>query len=159
MTRAIKNYYIDDIDMKILQELTKNSKISARELSKIIELSPPAISARIAKLEKNKVIERYTIEINPEKLDYGVLVEFGFDVSHERIEEIAEKINNYSEIQNLYLVTGDHDLTGRGVFKNVEDLQRFMNEKIFPLGVNRSDTSIVLKRYRPTMLKYRFTLF
>jgi len=159
MARVIKNYNIDDTDMKILQELTKNSKISARELSKIIELSPPAISARIAKLEKNKVIERYTIEINPEKLGYGVLVEFGFDVPHERIEEIAEKIKDYSEIQNLYLVTGSHDLTGRGVFKNVEDLQEFMSEKIFPLGVTKSDTSIVLKRYRPTMLKYKFTLF
>jgi len=150
---------IDDIDMKILEELTKNSKISTRELSKIIGLSPPAVSARIAKLEKSKVINRYTIEINPENLGYEVLIEFGYNTTHEKIEEIIEKLRNCKEILSICLVTGDHTITGRGAFRNLKEFQEFMEKKIFPLGLDKSDTSIVLKRYQSSKVKYRFSLF
>jgi len=154
-----KSSKIDEIDKKILEELTKDCRKSTRELSKIIGVSPPTISARISKLEEYKIIERYTIEVNPENVGYDVLVEFGFDAPHDRIEEIVEAIRNYEEVHNLYLVTGDHDLTCRGIFEDLKELERFMSEKIFPLGISRSDTSIVLKRYKINGLRYRLSLF
>ncbi|KYK35049.1 MAG: Lrp/AsnC family transcriptional regulator [Theionarchaea archaeon] len=158
--KASRSQEIDEIDKKILEELTKDSRKSSRELSEIIGVSPPTISARVKKLMKQGTIERYTIEINPENMGYEALVEFGFNAaSHDKIEEIAETIKDYEEIHNLYLVTGDHDLTCRGVFRNIKELERFLSEKIFPLGISRSDTSIVLRRYKPKRSRYRFTLF
>jgi len=154
-----KSSKIDEMDKKILRELTKDSRKSTRELSKIIGVSPPTISARISKLEEYKIIERYTIEVNPENVGYDVLVEFGFNAPQDKIEEIAEAIRNYEEVHNLYLVTGDHDLTCRGIFKDLKELEKFMSEKIFPLGISRSDTSIVLRRYDLNGLRYKLALF
>ncbi|MBU6997723.1 MAG: Lrp/AsnC family transcriptional regulator [Theionarchaea archaeon] len=157
---ASRHQEIDEVDRKILEELTKDSRKSSRELSELIGVSPPTISARVKRLVEQGTIARYTIEVNPENIGYEALVEFGINASsHDKIEKIAEAIIEYEEIHNLYLVTGDHDLTCRGVFRNLKELERFMREKIFPLGISRSDTSIVLKRYKPSNFRYRFTLF
>ena len=48
---------IDNTDIKILKELQLDSRLSIRELSKRVNLSPPSVSERIKKLEDNGVIE------------------------------------------------------------------------------------------------------
>ena len=59
---------LDNTDMRILDELSKNSRITMKELGEKVHLTGPAISARVAKLEDNGVIEGYTIKVNQVKL-------------------------------------------------------------------------------------------
>ncbi len=58
---------LDEIDVLILQELQKDSRLSIRELSKRINLSPPSVTERVRRLEDDGVIEGYTIKINKKK--------------------------------------------------------------------------------------------
>jgi len=58
----------DEIDVMILSKLEKNGRLSIRELSKRINLSPPSVTERVKRLEDNGVIEGYTISINKKKL-------------------------------------------------------------------------------------------
>ncbi len=63
---------LDEIDVLILQELQKDSRLSIRELSKRINLSPPSVTERVRRLEDDGVIERYTIKINKKKLGLSI---------------------------------------------------------------------------------------
>ena len=63
---------IDNTDMHILKELTKNSRITMKELGEKVHLTGPATSARVAKLEDNGIIEGYTIKVNQVKMGYLV---------------------------------------------------------------------------------------
>ena len=59
---------LDNTDMRILDELSKNSRITMKELGEKVHLTGPATSARVAKLEDSGVIEAYTIKVNRVKL-------------------------------------------------------------------------------------------
>jgi Lrp/AsnC family transcriptional regulator, leucine-responsive regulatory protein len=59
---------LDSTDMRILDELSKNSRITMKELGEKVHLTGQATSARVAKLEDNGVIEGYTIKVNQVKL-------------------------------------------------------------------------------------------
>ncbi len=65
---------LDEIDVLILQELQKDSRLSIRELSKRINLSPPSVTERVRRLEDDGVIEKYTIKINKKNLDCLLIV-------------------------------------------------------------------------------------
>ncbi|MEK4029260.1 Lrp/AsnC family transcriptional regulator [Pseudobacillus sp. FSL P4-0506] len=63
---------LDHTDIHILNELTKNSRITMKELGKKVHLTGPAASARVAKLEESGIIEGYTIKVNQVKMGYSV---------------------------------------------------------------------------------------
>jgi Lrp/AsnC family leucine-responsive transcriptional regulator len=47
-----------------LEELSKNSRITMKELGERVHLLGQATSARVAKLEDSGIIEGYTIKVN-----------------------------------------------------------------------------------------------
>lgn len=59
---------LDNTDMRILDELSKNSRLTMKELGEKVHLTGPAVSARVAKLEDQGVIEGYSINVNRVKL-------------------------------------------------------------------------------------------
>lgn len=61
---------IDNTDIKILKELQLDSRLSIRELSKRVNLSPPSVADRIRKFEDTGIIQGYTIKINEDALDF-----------------------------------------------------------------------------------------
>ena len=65
---------LDGIDIKILNELQRNGKISNIDLSKKVGLSPTPCLERVKRLEKQGVIMGYRALLNPELLDSPLLV-------------------------------------------------------------------------------------
>ena len=63
---------LDKIDIKILNILQLNSKITNLELSKKIGLSPAPTLERVKKLEQLGVIESYHAKVNPLKVDLSI---------------------------------------------------------------------------------------
>jgi len=63
---------LDNTDMRILDELTKNSRITMKELGEKVHMTGQATSDRVEKLEDNGVIEEYTIKVNKVKLGYYI---------------------------------------------------------------------------------------
>ena len=63
---------LDKIDKNILNELSKNSRITMKELGEKIHMTGQATSIRVAKLEDRGLIDGYTIKLNNEKLGYPI---------------------------------------------------------------------------------------
>ncbi|NRW34521.1 DNA-binding Lrp family transcriptional regulator [Clostridium beijerinckii] len=55
---------MDKMDYKILKCLKSNARIRAASISNEIHLSVSAVLERIHKMEKNKVIQNYTIIVD-----------------------------------------------------------------------------------------------
>lgn len=58
----------DRIDLKILQALQEDGRISNLKLAESVALSPTAVLARVQRLTKEGVIEGYEARLNPAKL-------------------------------------------------------------------------------------------
>lgn len=95
-----------DVDLQILAELMKNSKISDRALAKKIGVSQATITRRRARLEKQKLLE-YTAIPNLEKLDYDI-VAFIFLVWKRKEHEELAREKNYMKKINAFMSKHDN---------------------------------------------------
>ncbi|MFH0700967.1 MAG: Lrp/AsnC family transcriptional regulator [Candidatus Woesearchaeota archaeon] len=62
---------LDKIDQRILYELDKNARIPETGLAKLVHRSKESIRYRIKKLEQEKIIQGFTIWIDPTKIGYS----------------------------------------------------------------------------------------
>jgi len=67
---------VDQKDKVILSQLTKNSRLTSVELARILDLTPVAVSNRIAKLERSGYITGYSVYVNVHKLGMYLFIFF-----------------------------------------------------------------------------------
>ncbi len=86
-----------ELSEQLLRELLKNSKRSDRELAKVLKVSQPTITRTRQKLEKNGMIEDYTIIPNFKKMGFEIFaltfVKMRPDI---RLPEIVEEARKYA---------------------------------------------------------------
>ncbi|WP_046216061.1 Lrp/AsnC family transcriptional regulator [Paenibacillus wulumuqiensis] len=63
---------MDHVDKQIIEELSRNSRITMKQLGEKVHLTGQAASSRVARLEDQGVIEGYTVKVNQEKIGYAV---------------------------------------------------------------------------------------
>ena len=54
---------MDNIDKKILSLLVQNARIPVKEIAGAVELTAPAVSERIKKMERDGTINGYTVRM------------------------------------------------------------------------------------------------
>jgi DNA-binding Lrp family transcriptional regulator len=85
---------LDNLDIKILSKLLNNCRESDRQIGKELGISGGAVRARIKKMQDKKIIEKFTIKVEPPVLGFGVLY---IVVSGQNIKEILEQISLVGE--------------------------------------------------------------
>ncbi|MCF7935084.1 MAG: Lrp/AsnC family transcriptional regulator [Synergistales bacterium] len=68
----MKRYEADEVDIQILSELRKDSRITLRRLAETVNLSAPTARARLQNLEITGIIKRYTVIVDYERLGYPI---------------------------------------------------------------------------------------
>lgn len=131
---------LDEIDVMILSELEKNSRLSIRELSKRINLSPPSVTERVKRLEDNGVIEGYTISINKRKLGLSIDCIIKVTMRNGEYEKFKNFIKNYSLSEWCYRIAGDGCFLVKLSVKDLSEIEEFINE-VSPYAI--TSTNIV----------------
>ena len=108
---------IDNLDMKILSNLLNNCRESDRQIGQKIGLSGVAVRTRIEKMLKSKLIEKFTLKIEPHLLGYNViyLVTTGQDVN-----EIVKQVKLVGEPFFVVPCVGGYSACGIVVKGEVE---------------------------------------
>ncbi|WP_440059458.1 Lrp/AsnC family transcriptional regulator [Thermogladius sp. 4427co] len=119
---------IDDIDVRIINELVKNSRIPYSEIAKTVGLSDVAVLKRVKKLEQEGVIKKYTIIVDPLKLGYTKISLTGINVAPEKLFSVAEELKNKDYVKMLIVTSGDHDLIALIFAKSSEELLSIHSE-------------------------------
>ncbi len=119
---------VDEIDIKILELLKDNSRLSFADLGRKISLSPSAIRERLQKLEDNEVIRKYSITIDNRKLGYDIEAFILLKVFPGKLKSILGIITNYKEIKEVHRITGNQNLHLKIVVKNQIELQNLLDE-------------------------------
>lgn len=140
---------IDEIDKKILRELEKDGRMSYAELGRKLDLTRVSIRERIVKLKKKGIIEKFTVVVNPEKVDKKLSAFFEIDVDPNHLDEVANELAKEKKVYSLYLMTGASTLHMHSLLKDQDELEEFLIEKIYSQkGITRVKSNIILKRYK-----------
>ncbi|AUM90559.1 Lrp/AsnC family transcriptional regulator [Clostridium botulinum] len=119
---------LDEIDVLILQELQKDSRLSIRELSKRINLSPPSVTERVRRLEDDGVIEGYTIKINKKKLGLSIDCMIKVTMKNGQYEKFKIFIKDYKRSEWSYRIAGDGCFLVKLLVKSLNDIEEFIND-------------------------------
>lgn len=122
------NEKIDSYALKILRELYKNSKITYRELSKKLEISPVACYNRVNILKESGIIQKYTIKIDAEKLGYKIKALIEVKAKRGLSSEVAKKLHNHPHVLRVYEITGETDAIIEACFRDINELNIFLKK-------------------------------
>ena len=136
---------LDDLDQKILFILQKNGRNSVSSIAEKINLSIPATSDRIKKLEDLDIIKGYKAIINAQKigLDLSALITIVSE-SSSNYEQIVKHANQMNEIVECFATTGrgSHILIIQT--QNTQSLEKLLRKIQSWPNVIRTETQIIL---------------
>ena len=146
---------MDIIDKKILKILSKDANTTATEISNLVNLSVPAVHKRIFRMQKEGIIDYFTIVTNPKMLDKTITA-FVFIVMQygDSIKSLLEYSENEPDVLECYSITGEYDYILKICAKDIEALEnKILNIKNLK-GVIKSHTMISLMENKcvPTVL-------
>lgn len=119
---------IDAIDEKIIELMQENARISIKDIAAQVFLSSPAVTARIERLEKNKIILGYHAQINSEALGYKIKAFVNLDLEPTQKHEFYPYIENISNVIECNCVTGEYAMLIEVGFMDTNELDQFINE-------------------------------
>jgi len=137
----------DDLDMKLLYELTADGSISVPTLSKKLGINASVLYSRIKRLMKKKLIKKFTIEIDDSLLGIGVKASVGINRDPKFKDEIHKQFMQTAEIVSISEITGRFDIMINVYAKNLEDLHTIVIEKIGKIeGIQNTETFVELQK-------------
>ncbi len=138
---------VDELDMNLLFELTKDSSISVPALSKKLDINASVLYSRIKRLMKKQLIKKFTIIIDDSLLGIEVKASVGINRDPKLKDTITKKLLETAEIVSISEVTGRFDMLVKVYAKNLEALHSIVIEKIGKIdGIQNTETFVELQR-------------
>lgn len=119
---------MDETDKKILNLLKENARMPYSEIAQKVVLSAPAVKERITKLEESGIIDKYTIQLNYQKMGKNVTALIMFEtVNCKAFREFCAKQTGVLE---YYRIAGKYSYLVKVVMKNMAQLETFIDESL-----------------------------
>jgi Lrp/AsnC family transcriptional regulator, regulator for asnA, asnC and gidA len=127
---------IDDLDLKILRELSKDASISVPRLSKKININSSVVYSRIKRLVKRGLIKKFTIIINDEALGFNV-----------KALTVLKELFKIPEVREVAEVTGRFDILVTMTARSLDEMHQIISEKVGRVeGVQKTETFIEMRK-------------
>lgn len=140
---------MDEKDRKIIAALRENAKMPIRKISKRVHITESAIRKRVKRLEREGVIEGYTVVANPSKLGYSTMAVVGLDVEPEKCRMVIKELTSLEDVKRLAILAGEHTIMGEVLARDNKELTDIVLRKIGGIeGVTKVHTSVILERIK-----------
>ncbi|WP_144480290.1 Lrp/AsnC family transcriptional regulator [Cytobacillus oceanisediminis] len=147
---SIVSKVLDNVDIRILDLLQKDAQLSNLELSKRVNLSAPAVHARIKRLESEGYIKKQVAILNHEKLGFDLLCFIFISTNMHQAEKLASlegSLEAMKEVLECHCLSGEYDYLLKVACKDRKSLEIFIR-KLNELGVTRIQTSLALREIK-----------
>jgi DNA-binding Lrp family transcriptional regulator len=145
---------MDDFDLKLINALQDDGRLTNAELAQRIGLSASQCSRRRSALEAEGVIEGYhaTIANQAVGLDVIVFIHVGLATqSADSSRAFRALIGRMEEVQEAFSLTGETDYLVKMVVPDLNTLSRILNDVFLPhRSIEHVRSSIVLDRVKQT---------
>ena len=138
---------------KILKLLEQDFSLEHRHIAAMLNTTEAAIDNEIDAMMNEGVILRAKPVINWEMTDREfVTAVIELNVTPQRgegFDKVAQRIYQYPEVKDLYLMSGGYDLMVTIEGKTLKEVAMFVSEKLAPMDcVTSTRTHFILKKYK-----------
>jgi Lrp/AsnC family transcriptional regulator, regulator for asnA, asnC and gidA len=137
---------LDDINLKIIDVLSKDSSVPFVEIAKQIGISDATVHVRVRRLISKGVINRFTLSLDNDLLGYDHLAFIGINIRPGFADQITEGLSNLEEVMEIHEMHGIFDLFVKVRAKDLNHIRDIMENKIRKLpNILETELMTVLK--------------
>ncbi len=140
---------LDKIDIKILNELQKNGRVTNVELAELVNLSPSPCLMRVKKLQSAGYITGYTAQIDMSKLGQTLTVFAEITLKNHRqidFSRFLAAIERERSVVECHLISGGYDYLVKFITTNISDYQTTMERLLdLDIDIDKYFSFVVLK--------------
>ncbi len=145
----LKEREVEEVDKKILKAISQNARKSIIDIAKEINSTIDIVRYRLKKIEKNKLISGYTIQLNLAKINllrYSV-----FFSLHKMNENVEKKMIEFAKVNHniifILILIGSYDLSLELEVSSHQILESVIKKFREIFAENIKDFEIILNTY------------
>ena len=131
---------LDQIDRRIIGELSTDGRVPFAELGRRVNLSSPAVAERVRRLENAGVITGYRAEIDPRALGYQLTAIVRVKPVGGQLRRIQELAAEVPEVVECHRITGEDCVYMKVHLRTIDDLSELLDRF---LAYGETTTSII----------------
>ncbi|MEC8546413.1 MAG: Lrp/AsnC family transcriptional regulator, partial [Pseudomonadota bacterium] len=146
----MKKPRLDDIDLRIIDELQRKGRMTNVDLARRVGISAPPCLRRVRALEQAGFIAGYHANVDPALLGFGVTV-FAMVGLHSQAEADLQafeaRVESWPEVRECHMLNGDIDFILKCVAPDLASFQDFLTQKLTPApNVANVKTSLTIRQ-------------
>ena len=118
---------IDSVNIRVLEELQRDPRLTMSELGRRVGMSSPAITERVRRLEEAGVIRGYRLDLNPAALGLPIAAYIRIRPNSGQLPKIAELAQQIAEVVECYRVTGEDCFILKVYLPAIDQLDRILD--------------------------------
>ena len=118
---------IDPVNIRVLEELQRDPRLTMSELGRRIGMSSPAVTERVRRLEEAGVIRGYRLDLNPAALGLPIAAYIRIRPNPGQLPRIAELAQQIPEVVECHRVTGEDCFVLKVHIPAIDQLDRLLD--------------------------------
>ncbi|MGH3021319.1 MAG: Lrp/AsnC family transcriptional regulator [Gaiellaceae bacterium] len=137
---AYEAQLLDATNLRILEELQADARLTMAELGRRVSLSPPAVADRVQRLERAGVITGYHAAVDPKAVGYPIAAVVRVRPASRQLHKIPEVARELPEVVECYRITGEDCFFVKLHLRSMEDLEGILDRFVL---FGQTTTSII----------------
>jgi Lrp/AsnC family transcriptional regulator, leucine-responsive regulatory protein len=127
-TYAAPHAALDEVNIRILDELRADPRLTMTELGRRIGMSSPAVTERVRRLEEAGVIRGYRLDLDPAALGLSLTAYIRVRPDPGQLPRVAELARNIPEVVECHRITGEDCFILKAHFPAIDQLDRLLDQ-------------------------------
>jgi DNA-binding Lrp family transcriptional regulator len=137
---------LDTLDRRLIALLQADARASAADLARRLGVARTTVLARLARLERERVVVGYTVRLGQDEGERGVEAFVGITTEPKSGALVTQRLAALPELRQLFSVSGEFDYIALLRSESPARLDALLDEIGAIDGVRRTTTSVVLAR-------------
>jgi DNA-binding Lrp family transcriptional regulator len=135
---------LDDIDRGLIALLRANARMTTAAMGRQLGLSRSAVQERLKRLERDKVVAGYTVELGNAGDQPGVAAHVLLTIDPKLHDRALAALKHIPEIASCHTTSGIHDAIAMVRANNAVHLDDVLTRIGGTLGINRTQSAVLL---------------
>lgn len=135
---------LDPTDLVLIDAVQRNASQRLEDLGRLVQMAPSSVHERLRRLERDGVIQRWTVAVDAAALGLGVLAYIGLRTA-KPCHELLQALEAISEIEEGHSVAGELSMLLKVRVASTPALLGLVDRLRQIPGIEQTETTIVLK--------------
>ncbi|MBV9231959.1 MAG: Lrp/AsnC family transcriptional regulator [Chloroflexi bacterium] len=126
-TYISRNEELDPVNIRVLEELQRDPRLTMSELGRRVGMSSPAVTERVRRLEEAGVIQGYRLDLNPTALGLPIAAYIRLRPDPGQLPKVAELAQQIPEVVECHRITGEDCFIIKVYIPAIDQLDRLLD--------------------------------